>query len=153
VDIADLWYYGHVDSTQAEWLKRDLAAVPATVPVVTYNHIPFFTSVETVNGYMDGGPAPSVITVNGKANFRHSVANAGDIISLVAAGHPYTLALAGHMHVREQIRFEGSPIRFFQAAAIIGPSEGGGMELKSGVSVYRVKAGKIDDGTFVPIDH
>lgn len=152
VDIADLWYYGHVDSTQAEWLKRDLAAVPANVPVVTYNHIPFFTSVETVNGFMDGGPAPSVITLNGKANFRHSVSNAGDIIALMQ-GHPYTLALGGHMHVREQIRYEGSPIRFFQAGAVIGPSEGSGLMLKSGVSVYRVKGGKIDDGTFVPLDH
>lgn len=151
VDIADLWYYGHVDSTQAEWLRRDLAAVPANVPVVTFNHIPFFTSIETVNGYMADGPAPTAITVNGKTSFRHSVSNAGDVIAILQS-HPYTLALGGHMHVRELLRYEGSPIRFFQAAAVIGPSEGSGLALRSGVTVYRVTAGKIDDGTFVPLD-
>ncbi len=149
VDIADLWYYGHVDSTQVEWLSRDLATVPTSVPVVTFNHIPFFTSVETVNGFMDGGPAPTAITVGGHTSFRHSVSNAGEVIARLK-GHPYTLALGGHMHVREMLRFEGSPIRFFQAAAVIGPSEGSGLTLKSGFTVYHVRSGQIDDGQFVP---
>src|SRR5262245_57155730 len=74
-DIDDTWYYGHVDSVQVAWLVRDLAQVPATTPVVTFNHIPFFTAVETINGYMDGPPAPTAITVNGKTNFRHTVSN------------------------------------------------------------------------------
>jgi hypothetical protein len=30
----------------------DLANVPASTPVVTFDHIPFFTAVETINGYM-----------------------------------------------------------------------------------------------------
>ena len=51
VDIDDQWYYGHVDSVQMAWLKRDLAAIPAAMPVVTFNHIPFFTAVESINGY------------------------------------------------------------------------------------------------------
>ena len=148
VDIDDLWYYGHVDSTQVEWLSRDLAAVPANVPVVTFNHIPFFTSVETVNGYMDTPPAPTAITVRGKTSFRHAVSNAGEVIARIS-GHPYDLALGGHMHVREQLRFEGTPIRFFQTAAVVGPSEGGGLKLSSGVTVYHVKGGKIDDGRFI----
>jgi 3',5'-cyclic AMP phosphodiesterase CpdA len=66
VDIDDTRYYGHVDSLQLAWLARDLAAVPASTPVVTFNHIPFFTAVETINGYNDAPPAPSVITVNGR---------------------------------------------------------------------------------------
>ncbi|HEU5219990.1 MAG TPA: metallophosphoesterase [Gemmatimonadales bacterium] len=148
VDIDDLWYYGHVDSTQVEWLSRDLAAVPSTVPVVTFNHIPFFTSIETVNGYMDTPPAPTAITVRGKTSFRHAVSNAGEVIARIS-GHPYDLALGGHMHVREQLRYEGTPIRFFQTAAVVGPSEGGGLKLSSGVVVYHVKGGKIDDGHFL----
>lgn len=151
VDADDLWYYGHVDSTQAEWLSRDLAAVPADMPVVSFNHIPFFTSVETVNGYMDTPPAPTSITVRGKTSFRHSVVNAGEIIARLKA-RPYDLALGGHMHVREMLRFEGIPIRFFQGAAVVGPSDGAGLEFPSGVVVYRVRGGKVDDGTFVPLN-
>ena len=148
VDIDDLWYYGHVDSVQVAWLGRDLAAIPPDMPVVTLNHIPFFTSVETVNGYMDSPPAPTAITVRGKTSFRHAVSNAGELLQLLRQ-HPYDLALGGHMHVREQLRYEGSPVRFFQTAAVVGPSEGGGMTLSSGVTVYHVRGGRIDDGRFV----
>ncbi|HEX7024299.1 MAG TPA: metallophosphoesterase, partial [Gemmatimonadales bacterium] len=149
-DYEDTSYYGHVDSTQAEWLSRDLAAVPESMPVVTFNHIPFYTSVETVNGYMDGPPAPTAITVRGRTSFRHAVSNAGDIIRRLRT-HPYDLALGGHMHVREMLRFEGTPIRFFQSAAVVGPSEAPGLTLSSGIVVYRVHEGKVDDGTFVPL--
>lgn len=149
-DVDDLWYYGHVDSTQAEWLSRDLAAIPADMPVVSFNHIPFFTSVETVNGYMDTPPAPTSITVRGKTSFRHAVANAGEIIARLTA-RPYDLALGGHMHVREMLRFQGIPIRFYQGAAVVGPGDGAGLSFPSGVVVYRVTGGKIDDGTFVPL--
>ena len=41
VDIDDQRYYGHVDSLQLAWLERDLALVPADMPVVTFDHIPF----------------------------------------------------------------------------------------------------------------
>ena len=150
VDADDLWYYGHVDSTQAEWLSRDLAATPAAMPVVSFNHIPFFTSVETVNGYRDTPPAPTAITVRGKTSFRHSVANAGEIIERLKA-RPYDLALGGHMHVREMLRFQGVPVRFYQGAAVVGPSDGAGLSFPSGVVVYRVTGGKVDDGTFVPL--
>lgn len=151
VDIDDMSYYGHVDSVQVEWLVRDLAAVPASTPVVTFNHIPFFTAVETINGYMDSPPAPSVITVRGKAQYRHTVANAGEVIRQITAGHPYPLALGGHMHVREQLRYEGVATRFQQSAAIVGPSDGGALKLPSGFVVYRVRGGRIDDGQFVPL--
>jgi Calcineurin-like phosphoesterase len=32
LSFEDLYYYGHIDSTQVEWLKRDLATVPAATP-------------------------------------------------------------------------------------------------------------------------
>jgi hypothetical protein len=118
--------------------------------VVTFNHIPFFTAVETINGLRDGGPAPSVITVQGKAVFRHSVSNAGEILAALK-GHPYPIALGGHMHTRELLSYPGVPTRFHQSAAVIGPSGGAGMDFPSGITVYRVRAGMIDDGIFVPI--
>jgi len=150
VDIDDLWYYGHVDSVQAEWLGKDLAAIPASMPVVTFNHIPFFTSVETVDGFRAEQPAPTPITVRGKTQFRHAVSNAGEIIARLRT-HPYDLALGGHMHVRELLRFEGPPIRFYQAAAVVGPSEGAGLTFPSGITVYQVRSGKVDEGRFIPL--
>jgi hypothetical protein len=150
VDIDDMWYYGHVDSTQVAWLARDLANVPLGTPVVTFNHIPFFTAVETINGYMDTPPAPSVITVKGKAAFRHSVSNARDILAAIH-GHPYPLALGGHMHVREILRYPGVETRFDQSAAIVGSSESSGMTFPSGITVYRVRGGRIGEGEFVPL--
>jgi hypothetical protein len=118
--------------------------------VVTFNHIPFFTAVETVNGYMDGPPAPTSITVGGKTSFRHAVSNARDVIAAIGLAR-YPMALGGHMHVRERLVYDGVPTRFYQTAAVVGPSEGGGLPLPSGIIVYHVERGKIDDGTFVPI--
>jgi hypothetical protein len=151
VDIDDQWYYGHVDSVQLAWLANDLALVPATMPVITFNHIPFFTAVETINGYTDTPPAPSAITVRGHTSFRHSVSNAADVIACIAP-HPFPLALGGHMHTREQLRYEGVFTRFFQTAAVVGPSTGAGLTFPSGIVIYRVHAGTIDDGTLVPLD-
>ena len=153
VDIDDKWYYGHVDSTQLAWLAKDLARIPATMPVVTFDHIPFFTAVESINGYMAGPPAPSLITVNGVTTFRHSVGNAKEVLSRFRDRH-LVLALGGHMHVRERLLYEidGFPTRFEQSAAIVGPSGDGALRFKSGFVVYRVQNGVIDAGTFVPLD-
>jgi hypothetical protein len=38
VDNDDLWYYGHVDSTQLAWLRRDLATVPPNVQPHPFCH-------------------------------------------------------------------------------------------------------------------
>jgi len=81
VDIDDQQYYGHVDSLQLAWLDRDLALVPANMPIVTFDHIPFVTTFEGLNGYNDRPPAPSLITVNGKTVYRHTVSNAGDVLA------------------------------------------------------------------------
>ena len=150
IDIDDMWYYGHVDSAQVAWLARDLANVSSQTPVVTFNHIPFFTAVETINGYTDAPPAPSVITVRGKASFRHSVSNAREILAVIR-GHPYPLALGGHMHVREILRYPGVETRFDQAAAIVGNSGSAELTFPSGITVYRVRAGRIGEGEFVPL--
>lgn len=150
VDIDDTRYYGHVDSLQLEWLSRDLAAIPPTMPVITYNHIPFFTAMETVNGYMDQPPAPSVITVGGKAAFRHSVSNAAEVMLRIRP-HPYPIALGGHMHAPERLRFAGIETRFELAAAVVGPTPTRAMLMPSGVTVYHLAHGTIDEGRFVPL--
>ena len=52
---------------------------------------------------------------------------------------------------RPALRYEGVTTRFDNAAAIVGPSEGSGLSFPSGVTVYRLRSGHIDDGTFVPL--
>src|SRR4051812_42357108 len=82
-DIADKAYYGHVDSLQLAWLKRDLALVPANMPVVTFDHIPFFSTFEGLNGYVESPPAPSLITVDGRTVYRHTVSNAAAVLAVL----------------------------------------------------------------------
>ncbi len=151
-DFDDQSYYGHIDSLQLAWLKEDLAQVPAAMPVVTFNHIPFFTAVESMNGYDETSVAPTVIDVHGTKSFRHTVSNAGDVLALLRA-HRYPLALGGHMHVRETLTYPmaGQETRFEQAAAIVGPSEADGLHFPSGITVYHVHDGEIGAGQFVAL--
>jgi 3',5'-cyclic AMP phosphodiesterase CpdA len=153
VDVDDLWYYGHVDETQLGWLEGDLAQVPPGKPVVTFNHIPFFSASETIRGYTEEPPAPTLIQVAGTTRFRHTVSNAAAVLA-VLRGHPHPLALAGHIHAREKLELElaGTPTRFHQAAAVVGPSRGAGLEMRSGVVLYRLREGQIDDGRFIALD-
>lgn len=152
-DYDDQSYYGHIDSVQVEWLQGDLALVPASMPVVTFNHIPFFTAAEMINGYDEESVAPTVIRVGGKASFRHTVSNAGEVLEILRA-HRYPLALGGHIHIRETLEYAlgGQNTRFEQAAAVVGPSEGGGLHFSSGITVYRVRNGEIGPGQFIPLD-
>lgn len=151
-DYDDQWYYGHVDSLQLAWLQHDLALVPPATPVVTFNHIPFFTASEMIGGYTDEPPAPTLITVAGKTNFRHVVSNAGDLLELLR-GHPFPLALGGHIHIRESLVYAlgGQDTRFEQAAAVVGPSDAAGLHFNSGITVYTVKAGVIGTGRFIAL--
>lgn len=153
VDYDDLWYYGHVDSTQLGWLARDLAALPAGVRVVTFNHIPFVTAAETIDGYRDAEPAPTVIRVGGRPYFRHVVQNTEAVMDIL--GDRLEIALGGHMHRREQLRYEtaSGTRRFYQTAAVTGPPRGEGMlGIRSGITLYRVTDGRVDEGTFVPME-
>jgi len=153
VDIDDQRYYGHVDSLQLAWLERDLALVPASMPIVTFDHIPFVTTFEGLNGYNDRPPAPSLITVNGKTVYRHTVSNAGDVLAVLRK-HRHVLALGGHLHATERIEYEmtGVRTRFNQVSAVVGDSRGAGLESISGVTLYRVKNGEIDAGRFIPLE-
>ena len=146
VDVAGQWYHGHVDSTQLAWLRRDIAAIPADMPVVTFNHIPFYMTGDQVNGYDDGPPAPTLITVNGTAQFRHVVSNASEVLAELGPSRP-VLALGGHIHFSETIERAGERVRFATAAATVGPAG----PRPSGVTLYTVRNGVIDRGRFIPL--
>jgi predicted MPP superfamily phosphohydrolase len=153
VDIDDQHYYGHVDSLQLAWLAKDLALVPANMPVVTFDHIPFFSTFEGLNGYVDGPPAPSLITIRGKTAYRHTVSNAADVLAVLRKRN-HVLALGGHIHGTEKIEYEiaGVKTRFNQIAAAIAAPRGAGLQFLSGVELYHVQNGVIDAGKFIPLD-
>lgn len=153
VDISDMWYYGHVDSVQVAWLKRDIAMVPAGMPVVTFNHIPFYSVSEQLHGINEAPPAPTLITIGGKPQFRHTVSNAAELFAALG-GHPWAIAIAGHVHYREQIALDlgGRLVRFHQSAATVANSGAGPFVFPSGVTFYTITNGVVDDGRFVPFE-
>jgi len=149
VGINDLWYYGWVDGQQLAWLEKDLAQVAPGTTVVTFNHIPFYSAAQTIWTYTDTGPAPTLIKVGDKTQFRHGVANTQEVLAHFK-DHRLTLALAGHTHVGERLVFEtvGQRTRFHQSSAVVGPVA----DNASGVFHYRVDGDHIDNGTFIPLD-
>ena len=152
VDNDDMSYYGHFDRAQLDWVTADLAAVPATVPVVTFNHIPMATTIEGLIGLMEDPPAPSIITIGGHGQYRHVVSNTGELLQTLGA-HRLEIALGGHMHVSERVLLDTTigQVRFHQTAAVVGPQEAGGLQYPSGVTLYHVSNGHVDDGTFLPL--
>ena len=153
-DNDDLWYYGHVDSTQLAWLARDLAHVPPDVPIVTFNHIPLASGMASLAGVENEPPAPTVLRVKGKDVLRHVVSNLSELLAVVGP-RPFPLALGGHNHARERLEFgtQGRPpIRFEQTGAVVGPAGMPWLPMASGVTVYTIRAGRISDGTFVRLD-
>ena len=103
-------------------------------------------------GYRDEAPAPTLMTVNGKTAFRHTVSNAGAVLAVLRT-HRHVLALGGHIHGGEHIEYDvdGLRTRFNQAPAIVGPQSAAGMQFLSGVTLYTVRRGIIDAGRFIPL--
>ncbi|HET8946152.1 MAG TPA: metallophosphoesterase [Candidatus Polarisedimenticolia bacterium] len=153
VDADDMSYYGHFDREQLAWVAGDLAAAPADVPVVTFNHIPMATTIEGMLGLMEDSPAPTIITLGGHGQFRHVVSNVGELLQSLGS-HRLEIALGGHMHVSERVLLDTTigRVRFHQAAAVVGPQEAGGLQYPSGATLYRVRDGHVDDGTFLPLE-
>jgi len=150
----DSAYYGRVDSLQLAWLRRDLATVSPRVPIVTFNHIPMVSAWELLAGFADMALVASVRRENGVTKDRHTVANVLEVMSAMR-GHPWVLALGGHMHTAEKLVFqtEGVPTRFEQAAAVVGRNEASDDVIgSSGITLYTVRNGSIDAGRFIRLD-
>lgn len=149
----DSAYYGDVDSVQMEWLERDLAHVPAAMPIVTFNHIPMVTSWQTLIGYDEDPLVATLAKVNGQSRYRHVVGNVLAFLETMR-GHRYVLALGSHNHVAERLSLvtDGVSVRSAISAAIVGGQQVGPLLVPSGFTVYTVRAGTIDEGRFVRLD-
>jgi hypothetical protein len=148
----DSAYFGGVDSLQLAWLKRDVAALPASMPIVTFSHIPLASGYNTMIGYFDLPLASSIAHTKMGTSFRHTGANTLDVLEAFN-GHPLPLILGGHLHATEKVvvQTDRGPLRFEQSAAIVGPEQQGPITIPSGFSLYTVTNGVIDAGTFVPL--
>jgi predicted MPP superfamily phosphohydrolase len=153
VDYRDLFYYGNIDSLQLEWIKRDVSGIDKTMPIVTFNHIPFFSGGLSMMEYSDEEPGSSMISINGKKQFRHVVTNAPAVIEILK-DHNYPVALGGHYHYEQKFTFEtdGRKTEFHQTGAIVGPSSDGGFTMPSGFVLYTVTNGKITDRKFIKLN-
>jgi len=154
VDYDDLWYHGHVDDLQLEWIAADVAALPSEMPLVTFSHIPFIGGVAPRLGLQVGGAAPAIITVDGQPHFRHTVYNHQEVLGPIQAR--LEVALQGHIHMREVLTYQTQigVQRLITAAAVVGPVAGRGADYGpvSGITLHRVSNGHVDNGTFLPLD-
>ena len=152
VDNDDLWYYGHVDSLQLAWLAKDVSRLAPGTPVVTFNHIPFASSGIGLDPFTEEPPAPTLIRIRGKNQFRHVVSNVDSVLMALGAAR-LEIALGGHLHVAESVRYPTATgvLRFHQTAAVVGPASIAGRIAPSGVMLYRVKDRRVDDGTFIAL--
>lgn len=147
LDYDDLWYYGHVEETELGWLERDLSHVPEGTTVVTFSHVPFFSSVASLLGYSDD----RFVDIDGKKVHRHTVSNTVDVLRRLTK-HDHTLALAGHLHTRETIELGTAthPTRFHMAP-VVRDARSNPNDL-SGVILYRVRGEEVNDGEFIPLE-
>ncbi len=154
VDFEDLWYFGRVDDVQVEWLKKDLLTLDKDTPVVTFAHMALYSGGLGMGGFEEEGAGRTLERENGKLTFRHIVSNAQELIEIMEPYH-YPLSLAGHFHARQVFWYEtgGRKTRFEQASAVVGPGGVGKVKIPSGVTLYRFKDGRFDEGTFLPLDN
>ncbi|MEO5976605.1 MAG: metallophosphoesterase [Chryseolinea sp.] len=152
VDYDDLWYYGHIDSLQLTWLKKLIAATSIETPNITFNHIPFYSAGMSMGPYTDEEPGSSLISINGKKQWRHVVANAEDVIHAFN-GYNFPIALGGHFHFEQKFTFEttSNKTEFHQTGAVVAPTSEGGFEMPSGIVLYTVANGKIIGRKFIAI--
>lgn len=151
VEFEDLWYYGRIDSVQLEWLKKDVATVSPVTPIITFQHIPFFSGGFSMMPFEEDGPGRSLVREHGVLQYRHVVSNAQDVF-VIMKDRNYPLALGGHYHFQQKFSFEGLQTRLEQTAAVVAPTNEGNIQMPSGVTIYHVTDGKIDEGNFVHLD-
>lgn len=109
---SDTGYSGGLDNEQFEWLKGDLAKVPAQTPIVVVSHIPIFSF----------GAAIMDTRIDEKAGIEYSAGSifrdAHRVIALFDNHKNVKLALSGHIHIEEDLAYNG--VRYMCSGAVSG---------------------------------
>ena len=66
---------------------------------MTFNHIPFVSAVDEMDGYRDDGAAPTLIKIGDQPVFRHTVSNFRDVLAKQAV-RLESLTAAPRQHVQ-----------------------------------------------------
>lgn len=102
----DRKYYGHIDSLQIEWLKKDLKGISKTTPIVMSVHIPFFS----IYKQMTNGPTAAF-------GGNEVIVNALQVLDILK-GYNLKLVLQGHLHELEDIFYKGT--HYITGGAVCG---------------------------------
>ena len=94
-------YLARIDDAQLEWLKADLAAVPAGRPVLVWSHIPVLTAT-VITG--DAGSEKDGKLAISNAEMH---ADAARIHRTLAGSGKVKLCLSGHIHLVDRIDVDG----------------------------------------------
>ena len=115
-------YYGNVSADQVAWMREDLTHVLPETPVILISHIPFLTAVHTFEGYGEYQASNYHLEDPQARSYTHVVSNASEVINEVLAEHRFILALAGHHHHYEVVRWEDNrhDARFVLGGSICG---------------------------------
>ena len=144
IGVDDMRYHGFLDAEQLDWIRRELAHVPAGAPIVTFGHIPLRNG--TVFAFFS---SDELHAVGGLPWFRHVVRNERALAE-VLKGRNWTLALQGHIHQAERLR-QWDPVgavRYHTAPSVGQPVP----ESPAAIFLYNVRGDVIDDGELVAID-
>lgn len=93
-------YTARLDPEQMEWLKGDLAKVPATTPVVVLSHIPIVAACVYFFGKQFKGGEWKV-----PGSWMHE--DAADLVALFLKHRNVKLCLSGHIHLIDRVDFQG----------------------------------------------
>ncbi len=130
IQIVAASWEARIDAGQLAWIAKDLAGIPAQMPVIVIVHVPLVTGA--------GSYAPPR---GGKEN-QVCVVNAYEVLPLFA-GHKVLAVFQGHTHINEVVTFQNIP--YATRGAVCGNwwhgSRGGTPE---GFTVVSLREGKID---------
>jgi len=89
-------YEGGIDHEQIQWLKEQLATIPAETPIIISLHIPLLTTEAQILRGATAANEPGEVVVNSK-----------EVLALFS-GHNLKLVLQGHLHYYETLHVFGT---------------------------------------------
>jgi len=105
-DTGNNRYVGLIDSVQIEWIRKELEDTPRETPIVISTHIPFLSVMAQ---RYEGSTVPNDSSL--------VVYNSSPVLDLFRE-HNLKLVLQGHLHVLEDIYYEG--VHYITGGAICG---------------------------------
>jgi 3',5'-cyclic AMP phosphodiesterase CpdA len=107
------WYSCYLDEEQFVWLQDDLGATPRNTPVVVISHVPIMSAATVVVDDKVKGDDLGYVLGLGSLHV-----DAARIISLFDKFPNVKLCLSGHIHLYEQIQYNG--VTYISNGAVSG---------------------------------